>query len=226
MKSYSPYSRRTESCFIEGESGKFYPGVRVENISYPLSISAVQAAICSCLGNGDRPIRLYNTGEKSELFEQWISEFNIEQAEPLSKPPLAVDFLMPSDTDVEKALHSLTKKAVTIHSSFPVSALLEVENGFIPGVNIEVEAWALGLCAERVAISRAITAGYTEFKSIRIYAPKGDFCSPCGACRQVLAEFMPQQTAELHHGNGTLSKHIISHLLPYGFTSGSLKTRS
>lgn len=226
MNSYSPYSNTEETCYIEGKSGVLYPGVRIENISFPLSISAIQAAVCSCLGNGDQPVQLFQSEPFSELKNQWVSEFDLQVSEMITEPDNQFSPLLPADTDIPETLKNLSKTSITIHSKFPVSALLETDSGFIPGVNVEVEAWVLGLCAERVALSRAISSGITDFRSIHIYAPKGDFSSPCGACRQVLAEFMPRKVAELHHGDGTLSKHNISQLMPYGFTSGSLKKGS
>ena len=222
MKSYSPYSGIEETCFIKGKSGMYYPGVRVENISFPLSISAIQAAICSCLANGDRPVSINQLTEESELSSHWIEEFELSF---FTTEPDTDDFFNPliePSGNINSILKKLTAKSVTIHSGFPVSVLLNVGKGYIEGVNIETRIWSLGLCAERVAIARAVAAGFTEFKSIHVYAPKGDFCSPCGACRQVMSEFMPNSVAELHHGDGTLSKHTIAQLLPFGFTSASL----
>jgi cytidine deaminase len=223
MKSYSPYSSTEESCYILGESGIYYPGVRVENVSFPLSISAIQAAVCSCLANGDKPDRFIAMKGRFELLEYWIRTFSLvhDDSEPI--PEMIYTPLLSPDTDVTSMLKELVPKAVTIHSKFPVAAMLETKNGYIPGVNVEISAWSLGLCAERVAIARAVASGFTTFKAIHISAPKSEFVSPCGACRQVLTEFMPEAAAELHHGDGTLSKHIISHLLPHGFTSSALK---
>jgi cytidine deaminase len=223
MKSYSPYSGIEETCFVKGKSGMHYPGVRVENISFPLSISAVQAAICSCLANGDLPASVYQLSSEPELFSHWVDEFelNVFTSEPDTDD--FFDPLIEPPGNIRTALKKLTQKSVTTHSGFPVSALLNVGVGYIEGVNIETKIWSLGLCAERVAIARAVAAGYTDFQSIHVYAPKGDFCSPCGACRQVLSEFMPNSVAELHHGDGTLSKHNVAQLLPFGFTTSSLK---
>lgn len=222
-KSYAPYSNLEEYCFVEGQSGVFYPGIRIENISYSLTISAVQGAICSCLGNNDHPKTIFQQKPYSELLEYWLKEFDVtvEQNLPehfqIYKPEIV------ANTDVKKSLKDLTDLAVTIHSNFPVSALLQTSSEIIPGVNVEVQSWSLGLCAERLAVFRAVTAGFGEFEYLHIYAPKGEFSSPCGACRQVLDEWMPGKTVELHHGDGTLSKHTVSHLLPFGFTSNSLK---
>jgi len=222
---HSPYSKTLEICVVVGKSGMAYPGVRLENISYPLSISSVQGAICSCLGNEDQPVSVLINGEKPELYQQWISEFNLNELTELPDNITWYKPLISKVDDISGYLEKLAEKAVTTHSSFPVSALLKVDDGFIPGVNVEVEAWSLGLCAERVAIFRAVSAGYKNFDRISIFAPKGDFSSPCGACRQVLAEWMNDKKVELYHGDGSKSQHFVSQLLPYGFTSGALGDR-
>lgn len=219
---YSPYSNILEVCAVEGKSGLLYPGVRLENISFPLSISAVQGAICSCLGNGDEPAVLYQPDNRSELIGEWVENFDIEHRNITPEKTDYYNPLIKGSFNIMKRLEELAKKAVTSHSDFPVSALIEVDGGYIPGVNVEVPAWSLGLCAERVAVFRAVSTGYTEFKKMHVFAPKGDFSSPCGACRQVLAEWMPNERVELNHGDGTQSTHAVSDLLPFGFTSGSL----
>lgn len=200
----------------------FYPGVRIENIAFPLTISAVQGAICSCLGNGDQPEVLFQKKPYSELQDWWTHEFSLQVKHTL---PDSVDLYSPliEVSDLHESLNELSTKTMTPNSDFPVAALLQVKEGYVAGVNVEVSAWSLGLCAERVAISRAVSAGYNEFESLHIYAPKGDFSSPCGACRQVLAEWLPDKQIELHHGDGTCSRHYTSHLLPYAFTTESLK---
>lgn len=221
-REYAPYSGITETCLIAGKSGMIYPGVRLENISFPLSISSMQGAICSCLGNGDQPAAVLISGKKPELYDQWVKEFGLDEPKSLPADAPVYDPFISEADDMAESLKELAKNAVTTHSDFPVSALLETDKGLVAGVNVEVEAWALGLCAERVAIFRAVSAGVTEFKKISVYAPKGDYSSPCGACRQVLAEWMPEKRITLHHGDGTQSGHFISELLPYGFTSKKL----
>ncbi|MDX1642632.1 MAG: hypothetical protein R3220_13095 [Balneolaceae bacterium] len=125
--------------------------------------------------------------------------------------------------NVHQVLKDLCESTVSDQSDFPVTALLQISNGYIPGVNVEFEEWNLGLCAERVALSRAFAAGFTEFSGMHIYAPKSDYISPCGACRQVIFELMPGNILELHHDDESISRHFVSHLLPNGFTSRSLK---
>jgi cytidine deaminase len=227
MKNYTPYSHTDEQCLVRGKSGRFYPGVRVENISYPLSITAIQAAICSCLGNGDQPEAVWTDSPEPELTEFWITSYNLNRIDhpgdhiELYRPLIGGD----GDTDIKSRLKELTGSAVTIHSGFPVSALLKVDGGYIPGVNVEVHAWSLGLCAERVCIARAVAAGFSNFETIHVHAPKSEFSSPCGACRQVLSEMMPDGSVEMFHGDGTCSRHLTAHLLPFGFISDALKNK-
>lgn len=220
---YSPYSSRNEEwCVVIGDSGTAYPGVRVENISFPLTITSMHGAICSCLGNSDQPHSFYSETQTEELQNYWIENFGLNK---LSHPPDAIKLYDPFIEETgnpDGFLRDLINEAVTPHSNFPVSVLLYTEKGIVPGVNIEGDSWTLGLCAERLAVFRAVTSGAVSFKKMKLYAPKGDFSSPCGACRQVLMEWMADKEVELHHGDNTLSTHKIMHLLPYAFSSSKL----
>ena len=55
---YTPYSCNCDMCMVVGRSGLFYPGVRIENISFSLSVEAIQTALFSCLSEGDEPVKL------------------------------------------------------------------------------------------------------------------------------------------------------------------------
>lgn len=220
---YSPYSERNnEWCVVLGSSGAAYPGVRIENIAFPLTITSIQGALCSCLANGDRPAAYVTDSASLDLEQYWADTFNMEKLE--SVPEFATQYnpILPADIDPEQELEKLTHQAVIPHSDFPVAALLKTDKGFVAGVNVEVESWTLGLCAERVALFRAVSHGLTSFSDLLITAPKGDFSSPCGACRQVLMEWMPRGRIKLHHGDGSHSTHNTMDLLPYAFSSSKL----
>lgn len=221
--SYTPYSNSGEFCLIQGESGLYYAGVRIENISFPLTIPANQAAICSCLGNGDHPVAILDSSRSHKLSYFWIEKFGLNELENNPDNQNLFDPLIRTLDDVQLQLKELVEFTYTDESNFPVAALLKTSHGFIPGVNVEFEEWNLGLCAERVAISRALASGYSDFECMHIYAPNSDYISPCGACRQVLYELMPNQELQLHHDDHSLSRHTVSHLLPHGFTSSTLK---
>lgn len=222
---YSPYSdHKSEWCVVMGASGIAYPGVRVENISFPLTITSIHGAICSCLGAGDRPVA-YVAGNESnplELEEHWRNVFNLDKLDSIPDSAVPYNPLISSSIIPDEELEKLTHQAVIPQSNFPVASLLKVEDGYIPGVNVEFDSWSLGLCAERVAIFRAISNGYSDFKELLISAPNGDFSSPCGACRQVLLEWMPRGVIKLQHGDGSHSTHNTMDLLPYAFSSSNL----
>ncbi len=223
QNSYIPYSGKSNVAVTESINGRFYPGVRVENIAFPLTVSAVQNAVFCCLSEGETPQKLCVKNEPDSLISYWVEEYNL-QVEPLEnylKNEFTNVFL--KNIDIQKTLKSLLKKALIDNSQFPVSCLLKTDMGYMSGVNIENKNWSCGLCAERVAVSKAISYGVTHFEEMHICAEQGEYCSPCGACRQVLVEHLPNEKIYLYHPDGTKSVHYSSDLLPYSFQSSSLK---
>jgi cytidine deaminase len=97
--------------------------------------------------------------------------------------------------------------AYCIYSDFPVGAALRTASGRIfQGVNVENASFGLTICAERVAVGSAVAAGEKDFAAIAVVSRGG--VSPCGACRQVLAQFNPDlpivmvdslKPGEVHH---------------------------
>lgn len=88
-----------------------------------------------------------------------------------------------------EAARDAQRHAYAPYSNFPVgAALLTREGRIITGANVENASYGLTLCAERVAVARAVSEGYRRFRAIAIVAPH-PVPAPCGACRQVLAEF-------------------------------------
>lgn len=226
LRSHNRYSNAIQLCVVTGKSGNTYPGVRIENASFPLSISAWQCALFICISQGDEPVAIQlppNTVHRESL-DFWISHYNLSvvQGDALPAEPFAtVTFGRP--VDIRSELTRLQQFCAIDESKFPVCCLLEVEpDVFVYGVNVELTDWQLGLCAERVAIAKALAYGYTTFHSIHIWAGKGDFISPCGACRQVLVEHMPYERVCLYHPDGSLSEHTPAELLPAFFNGDIL----
>lgn len=91
----------------------------------------------------------------------------------------------------ERALEA-SKKAYAPYSQFRVGAALLLEDGsVVTGVNVENRSYGLTNCAERTAIFKAVSEGKKDFRAVAIATPDADYpVSPCGACRQVISEFM------------------------------------
>jgi cytidine deaminase len=115
------------------------------------------------------------------------------------------------------------RQAYAPYSNYPVGAALRTSAGRIfTGVNVENVAYPSTMCAERVAVFKAVSEGEHEFDVLAVVTPDGG--SPCGGCRQVLAEFGTQTIVLIADGHGHLLKETtVAELLPGAFTSDQLK---
>ena len=114
------------------------------------------------------------------------------------------------------------QRAYVPYSNYPVGAALRTKTGRIyTGVNVENAAYPQTMCAERVAIFKAISDGEKEFEAIYVVTDNGG--SPCGGCRQVMAEFALDMIVLMADGNGKLVKEsTVKKLLPEAFTPDHL----
>ncbi|HFU4078296.1 TPA: cytidine deaminase [Streptococcus suis] len=113
-----------------------------------------------------------------------------------------------------------SKYAYVPYSHFPVSAILVTKSGELySGVNIENASFGLTNCAERTAIFKAISEGIRDFSEIIIYGETEKPISPCGACRQVMAEFFDKDLkVTLVAKDKSTVVMTVGELLPYSFT--------
>ena len=229
FRSYAPYSGHPEFVVVQSRSGALFPGVRIENISFPLTIPAVQCGLVTCLSEGEEPEILYlpETGISESKLTYWMNELNLT-CKNLTGMSGEITPVFQEVTNISTKLKSLLKQAVIPHSDFPVSTLLDTNYGFIGGVNIEFSAWNTGLCAERTAIAKALAYGVdtTDINAIHLHTEHGEYSSPCGACRQVIVEHLPRMPVFIHHADGSTSRHFSSDLLPYSFKSDFLSKKS
>ena len=125
----------------------------------------------------------------------------------------------------EKEIQRLINRAIVAretsyspYSHFGVGAALLCEDGSIyEGCNIENASYGLTNCAERTAIFKAVSEGQTKFKALAVVADTEGPCAPCGACRQVMAEF---KIPLIIMGNsmGNIKIVTIEEVLPFSFS--------
>lgn len=114
------------------------------------------------------------------------------------------------------------QRAYVPYSGFPVGAALLTRSGAVyTGCNVENASYGLTVCAERVAIWKAISEGETEFVALAVATNIGG--SPCGACRQVMAEFAPDMPVLIADLAGSMTKMSVAELLPLAFTPQHLQ---
>ena len=120
---------------------------------------------------------------------------------------------------MKEELINLLNKAYAPYSNFKVSAILEMKDGrFIPGVNVENASYGATICAERNAITTAITMGYKkgDFKNIYIMVSGDKLSMPCFMCRQVIVEFFDEfSQIILMDKEGNTKKYNVSECCPY-----------
>ena len=108
-------------------------------------------------------------------------------------------------------------------SNFKVGAAIEDESGRIhTGCNVENATYGLTLCAERVAVFKAISEGARNFKRIAVAADTGTLTPPCGACRQILWEFCGNAELTLINLQGKTETFQLEELFPRPFDASFL----
>jgi cytidine deaminase len=124
-----------------------------------------------------------------------------------------------SDADtLIAAARRAREHAVARFSGFKVGAALETSDGtIVTGCNLENATYGLTICAERVAVFKAMSEGYREFTRIAIVADTEHPTPPCGACRQILWEFGGNLEVHLANLSEPKGVHRLEELLPLPF---------
>jgi cytidine deaminase len=133
--------------------------------------------------------------------------------------------MKPSDEQVSELIGAALearKWAYSPYSHYPVGAALLTASGKVyDGCNIENAAYPTGICAERVAVFKAVSEGERDFNAIAVVTANGG--TPCGSCRQVLAEFGLSTTVIIADEQGkVILETDVAGLLPGAFTPSSL----
>lgn len=110
------------------------------------------------------------------------------------------------------------EKAYAPYSRFKVGAALLTAGGNVyTGCNIENSSYGLAVCAERVALFKAVSEGERVFQAIAVFAGTLGYCSPCGACRQVLLEFGGDIEVYMANSQGEYRVMTVTELVPSAF---------
>ena len=121
------------------------------------------------------------------------------------------------------AARQAREHAMAPYSHFKVGAALETADGvIITGCNVENASYGLTVCAERVAMFKALSEGHRHFIRLAVVADTEAPTSPCGACRQVLWEFGPEIDVVLANLTTVTGRYRLSELLPHPFNGRRL----
>jgi cytidine deaminase len=124
------------------------------------------------------------------------------------------------------AAQKAQRNAYAPYSRFPVGAAVLTKNGKIyTGCNVENAAYPSGICAERTAIFKAVSEGERELVAIAVIGPTEQPLSPCGACRQVMAEFSDADSPLIVlscSAGGPMTIETLAALLPRSFSKSSV----
>jgi cytidine deaminase len=125
---------------------------------------------------------------------------------------------MSDESDLIASAERARSYAHAPYSHFRVGASLETAEGKIyTGCNVENATYGLTVCAERVAVWKAISEGQTEFRRLAIVVDTCELPPPCGACRQVIWEFCADIEIILANLSGAKASYSMRDLLPYPF---------
>lgn len=127
--------------------------------------------------------------------------------------------------DLIQSARQARDMAYVPYSNFAVgAALLGVDGSLFLGCNIENAAYPVTVCAERTAIFKAVSEGHRSFTALAVIADTPGPVSPCGSCRQVMAEFLPRDfPVYLSNLKGDYVETTVEKLLPGAFTSQDME---
>ncbi len=133
-------------------------------------------------------------------------------------------FQMASEAELIQAAVKARENAVAEYSHFRVGAAIETDSGEIfTGCNVENATYGLTVCAERVAVWKALSEGRRRFRAIAVAADTETLTPPCGACRQILWEFCGDIPIILVNLQGRRETHQLGRLFPHAFDRSFLK---
>lgn len=226
--------------------GTWVPGVRVESASFSLTLPAVLNAYTTLIAAGrtaddvaavvqSRAFRppeitylhgLPGPGGTQTGNDVWRADApgaNGALPQPTDRLDPALQASIDTGADGLSVVRAVAERAHVPVSDFPVGAVLETTDGLLlPGVNVEHPDWARILCAERNALGTAWTYGWTDARRMFLTCLKDAEGTPCGACRQWLAELTPEMTLWMDRHTDASDTARPTDLLPGSFRGDAL----
>ena len=235
-RAHAPFSPRTVGAALLLSDGTVVTGSRVESASYPLTIPALQAAWARMRAAGRSDLvaaatsRTLHDAERDFLAadsrRRWTrtdEDVAVVDGAPLHAVAGALRAFVDPPADPLLTALDAARHAHAPVSQFPVGCVMETEGGWVRGSNVEhAEDWTRGLCAERVALATAVAAGAGAVSRIWLACPKAPGATPCGGCRQLLAELAPDADLRMWNGDDPPIATTPAALLPGGFRAEHL----
>jgi homotetrameric cytidine deaminase len=248
-RAYTPFSEAPTAAVLLLDDGRWVPGVRVESASYSLTLPALVNAYTTAVAAGvghraaafvlSRPFRREEALYVEELVE---GPYEAAADDAWLRGSWAGDGALPAVGDrLGAALHEdvgdapagvelarqVATQAYVPASNYAVGAILECEDGrLVPGVNVEHPDWARILCAERNALGTVQSYGFSAPKHLFLTCNQDPDGTPCGACRQLLAELAPDTTLWMDRHSEAPERSTVSALLPGSFRGQALLDHS
>jgi len=123
-----------------------------------------------------------------------------------------------NDRELLKLAQIAAENAYCPYTKFPVGAALECSDGTVyTGCNVESSSISGTICAERVAVGKAVSDGKKDFARLAVYGEGESYCMPCGLCRQFIYEFSPDIEVLCAKSDGRYVSYKLRQLLPHAF---------
>ena len=239
--SYAPYSGEPAGAAVLLVDGRWVAAPRVENASFPLTITALQGALALAALTGQPVVavaqsRPFGPAALGEITDAAGGTWRLDAPDlavtetgslPLVGEPVGLTLSVgpPPDAAAGAALAlDAASRAVVPASDFPVGAAVEDDAGrVVLSANVEVAGdWTRGLCAERTALVGARAAGLGPIRRLFVACASAPGGTPCGGCRQVIAELAPDCAVVIWRGADEPEITTPAALLPGAFDGAAL----
>lgn len=244
-RAHVPFSEAPTGAVLLLSDGEWVPGVRIESASYSLTLPALLNAYTTVVAAGrqrdviafvlSRPFRREERLYVEELGEillepyaddVWIREGMTRDGAVPSPTHSLSPGLEQTATGVREGIQlarDVVDRAYVPSSNFPVSAIVKLQdNRFVPGVNVEHPDWARILCAERNALGTIQSYGLGRVSALFLSCADDPTGTPCGACRQLLAELAPDSELWMDRHDEDPEHSTVPTLLPGSFRGRAL----